>query len=980
MIGIYVKIPFHGQVKRSEPRLAFELAQSAREMADAFGAALQPVDESFLLVFDEALGPCRLRAAEAARLLSARLKALAPRLHGWSVILDQSARTGREDDVRAYKRLWYGVEGDGLFLGPGAARAFAPYFALAPDAAGPCIPVADAPYASPPLPTEGAPAGPEERAIERLVDELGELGVGNSATSCLAILGSGSLARLHLDAALQRLYKGEADGFLRFRASSTEVSPYGPLLDGLSRLASPPQAEPGPAELLSGAERGLLEELPSILDFLRRSPYRTSFSPTLDIRLRLRAAAAFRLYARERRRRSLPAFVILEGIERYPPETAALLVDLLLGSQAEEGVAVLAAGSALPSCWPAGAARQVQVLAPTPSALARAAREASEHLRRPELAPLLAEAAAGDPFRLRLAQRLAVFGRSFDPTLPTPELAAQVLSTLPPEYASFFLATRLGEGVFDDKDMDEFLDSIGLVSGVRPLIGSALRELGLAEGAPRPRIACREAAAAIEGAIEDGGASISAAFAERLLQLLDKRRILPSAALYGRIAEGKAQAASMKLLLDCLAADAVYGRSEARDEPLPPPLGALGDFLAYYSACERDKAAAVLADLEFSTEPGRAEEASVVRGALGLARAAMEYADRKPQVAAAAAKDALILFHAEGVRRSEARAHRLLGLCALAQEQVQQSADYLANAYEIAESLPDPLECILAAESEAAAHFVLGDLKRAKFRARTAASWAEKAFRADWESACAFVEGRIQLELGRCSEAEEAFGRIRSESRVYGREDAARRAEIWTGRAAAWAGEGERAREILSRHGDDAEALWFLGELEAWEDKPTVARSLAERALESLPRRDYPSADSFSWGSGFDAIEGRAVGFCSGRSYLEDQILAFRDFAAGLADPEAEGAHRAALLALRAREERLAALHPSAHLFLFYRYLLLERCSPASMDGATALSKAFKALQLRSARMEEAALKDAFIEGNRWNRELFAQAKARKLI
>jgi hypothetical protein len=49
------------------------------------------------------------------------------------------------------------------------------------------------------------------------------------------------------------------------------------------------------------------------------------------------------------------------------------------------------------------------------------------------------------------------------------------------------------------------------------------------------------------------------------------------------------------------------------------------------------------------------------------------------------------------------------------------------------------------------------------------------------------------------------------------------------------------------------------------------------------------------------------------------------------------------------------------------------------MEGASALSKAFKALQLRSTKLEEAALKDGFLD-NRWNRVLLEAARSRKLI
>lgn len=1002
MIGLYAKIPFHSQLRKADDKLAADLSRIAREAAASFGGVLHPTEESFFLCFDDSLLPCRLRAAEAARYLASRLKGLAPRLHGWSLFL----KTGfalPEEGLREARRLWYGTDADGLFLSPEAAAAFAPYFrAKAEPSSGsgpgsPCLRVTEAPYATRALPVEGSLSMKDERAIERIVDEIGEQVLGEGRSRCVAVLGPGGTAGVQLEAALETLYKGEAAGFLRLRAPACSGLPFGPVVEGLASLAVP-SAELRQAEFLSGAERGLLEELGPMLELIRRSPYRQVYSATFEVRLRLRAAAAFRLYARERRSRSLPPFVLLEEVERFPPESIALLADLIGGKLADEGLSVLASGRALPEGWPSVPLRRAAVAGPSPSAIAKASREAAEAMGEPGRAAELAAAAAGDPFRLRLAQRIALAGPAPGQAVTTAELAAAALSTFPPEYAGFFLALRLCEGALDQAGTEDFLDSIGYVSGIRPLIQNALAELGLvelglAERGPLPRLASPEVATAIESAVADGGESIVKAFAARLLELRDKRRILPSAGLYRRIAAGIGQGwgryGNLRLFLDCVAADGVYGSSGVVAAEAAMPLAAMGAFLAAYAEREREPALALLADLESTAErlaaggPASAAEsadASVLRGSLALARGAAEYADRRPQAAASKAKAALIELHSRGAPASCARAQRLLGLCSLAQEQVQEGSDYLANAFELAESVPDPLECILSAEAEAASHFLLGDLRRARQRARSAAAWAEKSYRADWEAACAFVDGRIALELGDCRAAEESFGRVRAEARVYDRAQAASRAEIWTGRSAAWAGEAGRARDILGRHPADAEALWFLAELEAWEGRPAEARDLAERALGAVGPREYPSADAFSWASGFESVEERAVGFCGARSFLEDQILAFRDFAAGMSEPEVEGPRRAELLAIRAREERLAALHPAAHLFLFYRYLVLEECSPASMDGATSLSKAFKALQTRAGRMEEAKLKDSFMEGNPWNRRLLAEAKARKLI
>ena len=189
-----------------------------------------------------------------------------------------------------------------------------------------------------------------------------------------------------------------------------------------------------------------------------------------------------------------------------------------------------------------------------------------------------------------------------------------------------------------------------------------------------------------------------------------------------------------------------------------------------------------------------------------------------------------------------------------------------------------------------------------------------------------------------------------------------------------------RAREILRRFGDDVEALWFLAELEMWEGAPEKAAALTDEALAISPRPGFFSADTFDWNSGFRYIEGRSVGFFAKRSYLIDQIEAFREFATGMAEPERYGLACAARLTSLTREDRLATLHPSAHLYLFYSYLILERVTPSSMDGATALSKAFKALQMRSTRMGEAGQKDGFLGANRWNKALIEAARARKLL
>jgi hypothetical protein len=975
VIGLFIKIPFHSQIRSSEPRLAAELQEAVDEAVTTFAASRCATEESFLLGFDESSRPCRLRAAEAARSLSLRLGAMAPRLHGWALLLDAGA-ANPEDCLLAAKRLWYGMQGDGFQVSLRSAAFFSDYFSL--GTAGPeeplegraSLPVLDAIYARPALPLRDAIDESTGLAQDRIASALGSLAEG----AALAVLGPGAVPLLGLEAALTRLFQDSSPRFLRLSASTVERSPYGPLAGAF-------------ASLLASSGAGPDSELSPMLDFLLRSPYRRGCSEQFRIRLRLCVAAALRLYARRMRALGLPPLVLLDRIESFPEPSLALMLGLAdeIGADeiGAEGITIIASGSKLPPSWTGPIPRCIDVAGPDHEAMARAAVRCAEAIGAPEAASALALSAAGEPLRLRLALRILASGHRIQASASLESLAAQALASLPREFAELLLALRLGEENLTDESMESFLSDSGYIPGVRTPIYESLAELGLIWRGRRPRIVSSAAAMGAEHALEDGGAAIRGDFSARLLLLRERGLIIPSAALFRRMSGGArdpADGESCALALDCISADILYGPSESGEaEPLASPLAPMADFLRSFERADRGGSLAALERLE-SSGSSLGASADLVGWVASLARAAFDYAEGRAQIAATEAKKALMGLHSLGLRKAESRAHRILGLCSLALEQVQEGSDYLANAYEIAASLPEPLECILSAAAEAAAHFSLGDLGKAASRAVTASTWARSCFRADWEAACAFIEGRTALETGRCAAAEECFERVKALARIYGQTEAARRAEIWNGRAAAFAGDRSRARSILLRFDEDAEALWFRGELEAWEGDFAAAALLADKALALAPGPGFFPSDIFDWSSGSASLEGRAAGFFARRSYLVDQIAAFHEYAKGMAKPEEEGLASAARLTALAREDRLAAIHPSAHLYLFYRFLILERVTPNSMDGAGAISKAFKALQLRSTRMGEASLKADFLEANRWNRALIDAARSRKLI
>lgn len=987
MIGLYIKIPFHTQIRKADKALATELQGAVTRIAERYMARTPQTEESFLLLFNEEGGCAMLRAAEAARGMKEALSALSPRLHGWTILLDRMApQSSPETVLRDFRYRWYKIETDGLFVEEGIAGSVSDYLELERGTSPARI--VGFPYAEPALPEGYAPPGPTDPSLGRFVDEAGSHIIGESQALLLLAVGPGTAPETFINAAFSSLYRDNADSFLWIHAGPTEPSPYGPIL----RALASPAAGADPA-ILAAPDREALAALAPVADFLRSSPYRSGYAQSIRTRFGLYVAGRMRLYARARRLAGLPPIVVFAGLDRFPEPSLELARDLLAEGLGSEGLVFFGtAEGPLHGLRDDMAIRLVAAPPPAPSAMAEAALAGAELAGRRDLAPDLAAIAEGDAFRLGLALRLGIRDCLPKGRLDTPALASAALATLPREFSELIIALSLATDELDADGLDDFLLATGFVEGLRPLLYDQLERLGflVAEPGQTPRLERLEATLAAGKKAPDSAATLSAAFCDRLFSRQEKRLLQPSEAFFRHI-EGAASVRARRGLffLDCAAADALYGPSgtEATVAAKPPrggtrqealPFEAFAPFLQAYGVADEQNAARTLAVLESaSAATGGAMGDPLTAAVCSLARAMDDYARGDPLAAVSRTKPALMGFHGLGARRAEARAHRLLGLCALAQSQVQEGAEYLSNAYELAEEAHDPLECMLSAFSEAGALIVLGDFRRASQRCGKVAEWARLAFRADWETACDFLSGRVAFEIGRYAEAAECFGRVRSAARVYDEPEAAERAEIWSARSAAYAGNAGRSRELLARHPDDAESLWFLSELAYFEGDREAAAKIAARAVSTLLPPAYRSADAVNWSSGFDMLESRSLGFTGNRSYLADQIGAFAAFTAGLVELRPETVLD---IALRTREERLASLHPQAHLYHYYCYLDLAAAGSGPLDPGTVLSKSFKALQTRTAHMEEATLKDEYLENNRWNREILAEARRHKLI
>jgi hypothetical protein len=80
------------------------------------------------------------------------------------------------------------------------------------------------------------------------------------------------------------------------------------------------------------------------------------------------------------------------------------------------------------------------------------------------------------------------------------------------------------------------------------------------------------------------------------------------------------------------------------------------------------------------------------------------------------------------------------------------------------------------------------------------------------------------------------------------------------------------------------------------------------------------------------------------------------------------------------RDERLAETDPGDAFYFYAWYQILEQSGEPQSDMNTALSMAFKRLQRRASRIDDAEVRKNFLFQPRWNGALSLAAKEYKLI
>lgn len=954
MIAAYVRIDYYGQLRRIDPRQADTIYARLKQTAEEYGARPGCHEHPFLALFDYDSIFWRLQAVEA--VLEIR-KLLREQLDGTQdCVLALHAADDEEALEEDLSRTWASLDvPDGLWLTPQAARELGNYLSLRETPSGLFL-AGEPTYRMDTLPMTSEDFYRREDAAASLSELIGELVVGGERSVLLVSGPSGTGKEATVYRALSDLGY-PAEDFLTLRGGTANPRPFDPLACGVTdRMAEEARGN------LFQVERSLYDRLLPAYRHVFASPYRTALSPSMETGYKLFMGLILRAYVRKMSGKGLPPIILCENLHRFSPESLDLLGEILVSSEAR----ILATTSkGAPESWPAFALTEWTLHPPTfdeyAGKLLAMLPDASEDERR-----ALFSRARGD---LPLLYRCALMARDHQEGPPPSEA---ILGRMPREASATLYAASLCENVLDNSKLQDFLEQLGLKAKARRIVLEILKDTGYLSGAGS-RNSSRMSNRRLAGFVGRDAERIEQALAEYLTVLYRNRQISPSLGLLNatRKWEGPDR---RRFEIDCALSDALadpadHARTANRDSP--PAMRKLQDLASSILLGEGDRAESKLEELE-----APAARPELPKGMTELFRAEIALARRSFPDAARLAKDALLNARGQSVPKTEARAHRILGLCALARERPEEGVEYLGNAEEIAAVSYDDYERLVCQFYIAVAFFTSARLDKALRQIAQTQESAIRIFRRDWEAACIFLRARLFMELGRYEQALAEFLDIRAIARAYDFREADARAEIWSARALAYCGRQEEAQTVLARHGGDTEAAFFLAELELLRGNPGKASELLD-GLSALAHGGFDPAERIFWDSGYRGIERKAFGAAADYPYDTDLVRAYTFFARGLdkRDPECASA-----LYRMTREEKIAQDHPAFPLYLYFCFLLLERLPEPPLDKGTVLSRAFKYLRERSGCIEDAVCGSDFLERNIWNRRLVEAARRYKLL
>lgn len=330
-------------------------------------------------------------------------------------------------------------------------------------------------------------------------------------------------------------------------------------------------------------------------------------------------------------------------------------------------------------------------------------------------------------------------------------------------------------------------------------------------------------------------------------------------------------------------------------------------------------------------------------------------------------KHALVLLQDYKNKNGLEKVYRIFGLIELAQHRLGDGIEYLTFALDTAQQLKNVQEKAMASYYLGVAYFLQGNLPRAISFTKIAIGLFNQLEYQGWEQKSVFLLGRIYFSLGSYDKAIALFESIQETQGV-----------LWSLKTKLYASIGNRLvidglvksyKAVgVSEKTLEIELEYFLGNYE------TCVR-LCESVLNTESETLMRITEQIDWTDGYAQIESLLF---PKRDFLLRSHSCFKALSLSRLNPK----DHAILSNLEAiLDEIKPGLYDPYDVFYYNcYYLVVQQLDSTEIDRSTALSGAFKRLQKRASRIEDAELQRQYLTANYWNGLLCGAAKLHYLI
>ncbi len=376
-----------------------------------------------------------------------------------------------------------------------------------------------------------------------------------------------------------------------------------------------------------------------------------------------------------------------------------------------------------------------------------------------------------------------------------------------------------------------------------------------------------------------------------------------------------------------------------------------------------------------AVDQGSDFQVSLLKGELFLQIGRFLAARGETNIALQWVKKSVIQFQGSGSAAAEREATLELGAVLLAEARVSEAVEYFNLAGQA--QAPDPGELRQAA-LRGAALFIQGNLSRAQAETQGGLAKARALKRREWELFLSFLAARLLFELGSYAEAVQGFEEALAVEALYPAAAANKVLYAWLARAFAYAGSPEQALRILGPLKQSWESCLFQAEACFFSRELAKALEYCGQALSLTSSLETYSGERVLWADGFSDVEGRCLVLAKDGALALRLVQSLQAYLWGL-----EGSVERATEQLHAitRSGHIPEADPYQSLYHYwYASILPDIRQEALDDRLTVLNKALQLLQQRASRIEDSTLRWHYLNNNRWNAGLFAEARRRKLI